>query len=201
MTSASHLGIESKSNFAKRLGVNKSTVTRWGKAGRLELAQNGKVLIEPSIKKINATQGHRTDVTERHAKSRGQSSQRNATTQQPEQNQIKTAIVSVEEATAENQSHQGEQNPQDQNDRSFYKAIEMDYGNKLLKLDESLERGLRISKEDFFSEIADFANSLKTGIEHLIDNTAPQIAGMSDPEEKNKKIKDQFEKLIEILKC
>lgn len=33
-----------KSDFAKMQGVNKSTVTRWGKAGRLVLAENGKVI-------------------------------------------------------------------------------------------------------------------------------------------------------------
>jgi hypothetical protein len=62
--------LESKAAFARRLGVNKSTITRAAQAGRLVL-QGDLVDVEASLARWQATQAGRTDVAERHAAQRG----------------------------------------------------------------------------------------------------------------------------------
>jgi hypothetical protein len=57
--------VESRADFAARIGVNKSTVTRWAQAGRLVLADDGAVDIDASIQRLDATRGIRHDVAER----------------------------------------------------------------------------------------------------------------------------------------
>jgi hypothetical protein len=63
--------VETKADFARRLGVNRSTVTRLDKAGRLVLAADGRVDVEPSLARLEATRGTRYDVSDRHAAARG----------------------------------------------------------------------------------------------------------------------------------
>jgi len=57
--------LESLSDFAQRLGVNKSTVSRWKAAERL-VVQDGKVVVEDSLERLEATKGGRDDLAERH---------------------------------------------------------------------------------------------------------------------------------------
>lgn len=56
---------ESQTAFAKRMEVNKSTVTRWKDAGRLVMAGR-KVDVESSMEMIQQTSGSRDDVAKRH---------------------------------------------------------------------------------------------------------------------------------------
>lgn len=56
---------ETRAEFAARVGVNKSTVTRWAQAGRLVLTDDGAVDIDASIHRLDATRGIRHDVAER----------------------------------------------------------------------------------------------------------------------------------------
>ena len=63
--------IESKAAFARRLGVNKSTVTRAAEAGRIVLTPRGQVEVEKSLERWHATKGARSDVAARHAEKRG----------------------------------------------------------------------------------------------------------------------------------
>lgn len=59
------MSTESLADFARRRGVNKSTVTRWAKAGRLVLDGNA-VQVEKSLDLLAATAGYRADVARRH---------------------------------------------------------------------------------------------------------------------------------------
>lgn len=179
----SHLGIETKTEFAKRLGVNKSTITRWDKAGRLVLAQNGKVIVQESLAQISATQGHRTDLTEKHALDRGQA--------------ITKPTESAKNAT-DNDMDATEQ--QVGKDRAYYKAIALDIGNKQLRLDEALSRGIRINKEDYQKKISLLASQVKSGVERLIDNLAPQLANISNSAERSNKLNQEINNLMENLK-
>jgi len=55
------VSLETQVEFARRLGVDKSTVTRWKVAGRLVL-QDGMVDVEESLAIIEHTKGPRDDV-------------------------------------------------------------------------------------------------------------------------------------------
>lgn len=63
---ASH---EIRAKFAARLGVNRSTVTRWAEQGRL-IEADGRVDVEASLARLQATSGGRDDVKLRHALAR-----------------------------------------------------------------------------------------------------------------------------------
>lgn len=62
--------IETKSAFARRLGVHKSQITRAAQAGRLVLASDGRVEVELSVERWYATKAGRDDVAARHAANR-----------------------------------------------------------------------------------------------------------------------------------
>ena len=57
--------LETQSVFARRLDINRSTVTRWKDAGRIVM-QGKKVDVEASIDLIDQTRGGRDDVVARH---------------------------------------------------------------------------------------------------------------------------------------
>ena len=68
------MGVEkavSKAEFARRLGVSRSTVTRAAQAGRLVLDASGMVLLEQSTTSWAATAGGREDLRGRHQHKRG----------------------------------------------------------------------------------------------------------------------------------
>lgn len=61
---------ETQTQFATRLGVDKSHITRLKQAGRLVMT-DGKVDVEASLQCIKETEGGRDDVAARHAEARG----------------------------------------------------------------------------------------------------------------------------------
>lgn len=78
------MGLMSRAEFARRQGVNKSTVTRWGQDGRL-VERDGLVDAEASAARIERTRGTRHDVADRWAEERGVAlpAQPAAATEQP----------------------------------------------------------------------------------------------------------------------
>lgn len=179
--------IVTKTQYADMKGVNKSTVTRWGKAGRLALSESGKVLVEESDKLINASQGGRSDVADRHALNRGQSipSATNATPGAAH------STVAIDDADMQaNASDIGE-------DRAYYKAIALDCGNQQLKLDEALKNGKRLDGDDFKDVIELLGHQLRGSVERFIDNLAPQIAVLTNETERKEKIQSEIQSLLE----
>lgn len=67
--------LEKQSEFARRVGVDRAQITRWKSAGRLVMDQNGLVEVEASLARVEATRGSRHDVSDRHARERGQALQ------------------------------------------------------------------------------------------------------------------------------
>ncbi len=69
------MATETRSQFAARIGKDKSYVTRLADAGRLVLVGEGRsalVDIEASLMRIEETKGGRDDVAARHAAEKGQ---------------------------------------------------------------------------------------------------------------------------------
>ena len=186
--------IQTKSQFAKTIGVHKSTVTRMGKAGRLVLTPGGKVKVDESIAQISATQGHRSDVSERHTQNRGHSLQignNGNTAQHGTQQQENKDINEDMTATEKEVGH----------DRAYYKAITLDLGNKQIKLDVALDRGIRLDKEQHHQDIGQTAKDIKSAIERLIDNLAPQLAGLTCPQQRLELINKHIQPIMEQTQC
>lgn len=169
----------SKIAFAKLKRVNRSTVTRWGKAGRLVLAQNGKVLVDQTNTLLEKTQGSRSDLTEKHAKNRQQ-----LVVQQVIQ--VETQIEGeVEQAYIDLNGKS----------RQDYRAMEIDAKNGIRKLKKALATGIVLDKQQFREKIAKEGNNIKNAIERLIDNLAPQLANTIDRAGVKTKIEQEIQKL------
>lgn len=148
---------ETKAQFAKRLGVNKSTVTRYGQAGRLVLAPNGKVKVEESLNLINGTKGHRIDVSKLHGQNH-QGLQSDATGVAGDDMGATVELVGM--------------------DRAALKAQTLTYGNKMLELEASKADGSVLDKEDFLKQVGLSGRSFRVGMERLIDNLAPVLVNV-----------------------
>ena len=153
---------ETKAQFAKRLGVNKSTVTRYHQAGRLVLAPNGKVKIEDSLRLIASTKGHRGDVSEKHGQSHGAVAQ----------NATEGVADDDMSATVEMVGF----------DRATLKAQTLTYGNKILELEAAKVAGAVLDKDEFLKQVGQAGRSFRVGIERLIDNLAPVLVNVHGTE-------------------
>lgn len=191
-TTTSHLGIETKAEFARRLGVHKSTVTRYAQADRLVLATNGKVMVKDSLARIYATMGHRTDLTEKHAQDRGQAIKNPTDEQGQSQSDSHDSMDPIDLDMDATEQTVGQ-------DRAKYKAAAIDFGNQKIKLEEALNEGIRIDKQDYHQHISQKAVNLKSAIERLIDNLAPQIATLTDETSRKAKIESEIQLLLQQI--
>lgn len=152
---------ETKAQFAKRLGVNKSTVTRYGQAGRLVLAPNGKVKVEESLQLISSTKGHRIDVSEKHGQNH-QGLQSDATGVADDDMSATVETVGMDRATLQAQA--------------------LSYGNKMLELEAAKVEGTMLDKDEFLKQVGLSGRSYRIGIERLIDNLAPVLVNVHSTE-------------------
>lgn len=147
---------ETKAQFAKRLGVNKSTVTRYGQAGRLVLAPNGKVRVEESLNLINGTKGHRIDVSEKHGQMRDELPDDATGVAGDEINATASGIV----------------------DRAKLQRATLIFGNNIMKIEMALSNGTLVLKEDVVSKAGLDGRAFRIGMERLIDNLAPVLVNV-----------------------
>lgn len=150
--------IETKAQFAKRLGVNKSTVTRYDQAGRLVLAPNGKVKVEESLALITSTKGARGDVSAKYGQVHGSVAQ-NATESVADDDMSATVgMVGV--------------------DRARYKQAALMFGNNMLKIEMGLVNGTLVNKSDVADKASKDGRAYRIGMERLIDNLAPILVNV-----------------------
>lgn len=154
--------VETKAQFAKRLGVNKSTVTRYDQAGRLVLAPNGKVKVEESLALIAATKGARGDVSAKHGQIHGSVAQ----------NATESVADDDMSATVEMVGF----------DRATLKAQTLTYGNKVLELEAAKAAGSMLDKEEFLKQVGQAGKAFRVGMERLIDNLAPVLVNVHGTE-------------------
>lgn len=176
---------------AEGKGPNKSTVTRWGQAGNLVLTQGKmkQVMVEQSLAKINSAQGHRTDMVAKHAKARG------TAIEQPTESLSKTQTDAPSDDDSEDmvatQQVIGEE-------RAGIKAKKLDCENKLIQLKQSIEEGETLYLDEFLADLGKQAGGLRTDIDRLIDNLAPQIYGLNQAE-RNTRIQAEINKLLQKI--
>ena len=166
--------LENKAAFARRLGWNRSTVTRAAQAGRLVM-QGPLVDVEASLARIKATEGGRPDVAARHAAERGpdvghqQDAAENATATP------KTPPPSASEGF-------GTPGTADGAGRARYKALVLQFENQQIKLGMAMSRGLRFARRDVSREATTIGAIVRSAVERVIDQTAPRLAVMTDAE-------------------
>jgi hypothetical protein len=182
--------IETRAAFARRIGINKSNVTRAAQAGRIVLTPGGMVDVEKSIERWYATKGGRDDVAARHAESRG-------------------AVGSVAQPTAENGTAGRETATAAQPDvapsgdggtRTRYKAMGLHFENQSIKLEMALRRGLRYPVALVKREALGIGSSFRAAVERVIDQTAPRLAVMPDDLSRRRLIDAELRRLRWMIK-
>lgn len=175
--------------FARHLGVNKSTITRWAEAGRLVLDAAGHVIIEASERRLVATQGGRTDVAARHAAERGLSipypmpSPKNGASG-PESPGVVDPLLDATPTGSRQQA----------------KAAAMRYENDLIKLEMALRRHLRYDAAAVTREGHALGAMTRAAMERLIDQLAPRLVALPGAGERRRVIELEARRLRHTLR-
>lgn len=164
--------VETKADFARRLGVNRSTVTRGVQQGRILVNGQGHVYIKESLQQWNNTKGGRFDVEARHAAHRG-------------------AALPLSSAMAHLDSNLEDLTDLDESaglatgELAIYKARALEAKNQMALLEVAISKGAMIHKADHQRDIAKLGASVRQGIERIIDNLAPQLHGAAQSQIEN----------------
>lgn len=185
---------ESRAAFARRMGVNKSTVTRWGETGRL-VEQEGKVLVAETMARVAATMAHRNDVAARHAAVRGA----DVPTPQPGAKAAPKAQYSIHGDSVQGSDNAGDGLPAG-GGRARYQALTMQFENQSIKLEMALRRGLRFPREAVKHEAQGLGSMLRAALERMIDIAAPQLAAEKNEGARRRLIANELEKVKRSIK-
>lgn len=162
---------ETLAAFSRRLGVNRSTITRAAQAGRLVLTADGRVHIAPSLALWQATRGARDDVAARHAAARAALfppvAPATSTATPPAAPQI--GPTSPDHPAADTQAPPT-------GSRAFYEAEKLRWQNAQLLLGLGLASGRLIPRTALQHEAHGLGATLRATVERLIDQTSPRLA-------------------------
>lgn len=150
--------LETQADFARRLGVNRSTINRHIAAGRLVMVGK-RIDVEPSLARLAQTTGTRPDVAARHAAARGQT------------------VVADPALPADAADGLVAE-------RASYKAAALQYENDQIKLEMALRSGARLPLSDVKREAVALGATLRAALERLIDQSAPRLAITTSPAER-----------------
>lgn len=186
--------IESKAAFARRLGVNKSTITRAAEAGRLVLTPRGQIEVEKSLERWHATMGARSDVAARHAENRGADIPKTASAQKNAPKARKTP--GAHSGAADGMP--GVEQPG--GTRARYKLAALHYENQSIKLEMALRRGLRYPLALVKQEAGGIGATVRAAIERIIDQTAPRLAVMASDLDRRRLLDAELRRLRWMVK-
>ncbi|MDY0136367.1 MAG: hypothetical protein RBS36_04270 [Thiomicrospira sp.] len=176
--------LETKAEFARRLGVNRSTVTRGVQQGRILVNGKGLVLINESLARWEATKAGRYDVEARHAANRGHKLGL-------------SSAAGVLGANTKISAGAARETPAGLDDISKFKAARIQYENNIMKIEGAIKSGKFLMKEDALKQILRRAAGLKAVMERLVDRLAPQIAGQTSADLIGEVIKKELLKVKE----
>lgn len=180
--------VETQAAFARRLGVNRSTVHRHIEAGRAVTV--GKLIdVEASLARLAQTTGTRPDVAARHAAQRGEPAVPHGATSQtvpPPQKSAGQGIPLAEDTET--------------GSKARYKAMAMHYENAGIKLEMALRRGIRHPLAEVKREAAGIGGTLRSALERLVDQTAPRLAVMDRPEERAALIANELRAMRHLIR-
>lgn len=178
-----------QAEFARILGVSRSTVTRARQAGRLVIDERGRVLVDESLQRYHETAGGRTDVAERHAETRGAA--------------LPPAEAVEEDAQSDGSDDAGDsalpEDPGDDHTRTRLKAMALHYSNQQAKIELALRRHQRYRIEDVRQESLTLGSRVRAGVERLIDEMAPRLRLLS-PQERQDLIAERCGELAQEIR-
>lgn len=185
-----------QSDLARHLGINKSSVCRAIRAGRLVAEADGSYDFDKNAARWHQTAGGRTDVAARHAAQRGAAiptahpAQKNAPRAQnggsvPNLDAAGLGAVADDEAGA---------------NRNKAKTLLLHYENAGIKLEMALRRGLRLDVTAVRRESTGLGAMLRAGIERVIDQTAPRLAAAGNAVERRRILDEAIHRLRWIIK-
>lgn len=163
---------ESRAAFARRLGVNRSTVTRWAETGRVVLAGDA-VEIAASLQKLKDTGGARPDVAERHAAGRAAA---------------KVGAGDTPPVAPPRETTSGDSVG---NSYQTARAVKEKYNALQAKLDYERQLGNLIPKEDVDLALATMGAAVRSRLDVLADQIAPIVAPVTDLNEVHALLSEQ----------
>lgn len=167
--------LETQAQFARRLGVNRSTVNRHLVAGRLVLVGK-RIDVEPSLARLAQVTGTRPDVAARHAAARAR----------PEQSEAPVVAVAEDSAGGE---------------RAHYKALALQFENDQIKLEMALRQGVRLPLAEVKREAINVGAVLRASLERLVDQTAPRLAIIASDAERARLIQQHLRAVRRTLRA
>ena len=174
------------SDFARHLGVNKSSVTRAVQAGRIQREADGSIDFAKATAAWNAGYAGRADVAARHAAQRGAA--------------IPKAHPALENAPAAEFAQSTAGLGIDDGGRSKAKQALMHYENSIIKLEMALRRGMRYEKAAARREATSLGALLRAGIERVIDQTAPRLAAAGSDLDRRRIVAREIQRLRWVFK-
>lgn len=183
---------ETRAAFARRLGVEKSTITRAVQAGRLVIDADGLLDVDDSLRRWKSTQAGRTDVAARHAARRGRA--------------IPEDIGPADRPAALPRAPSAPEIPADldlgegADSRAGWKAQILAYENAAIRLEIALRQGKRYPLADVEREAQSLGAMLRAGFERLIDQTAPRLAVATDRAERRRLIDAELRTLRSLVR-
>ena len=192
--------IETKSAFARRIGVHKSQITRAAQAGRLVLNAGGMVEVEASVERWHATKGGRDDVAARHAAQRGAGAANRGTVGVQAKPSAEPAQNGLNNATSAQPGAQPSGEMPEPGGRARYKAVSMHFENQSIKLEMALRRGLRYPLEAVRREALALGATVRAALERIIDQTAPRLAILGTGLERRRLIDTELRRVRWVVK-
>jgi hypothetical protein len=186
--------IETKTAFARRIGVHKSQITRAGQAGRLVLMPDGRVDVEASVQRWYETKGGRDDVAARHAANRqAVGSMGQPATENPTAARFGATAAQPDVAGPALADGDGV-------NRTKYKAMGLHYENQSIKLEMALRRGLRYPNGLVKREALGIGATVRAAMERVIDQTAPRLATMGNDLDRRRVLETELRRLRWMVK-
>lgn len=179
---------ENAAAFARRLGVNRSTVSRALADGRL-IAVDGWLDIALNLQRWQDTKtGARPDVSARHAAKRGAGGPNPSMEAETAPQREITALLgdllvedSPEAGSAEDRDSQA-LDATAPHTLQHYAALKLAAQNDLVRLGMALRAHRRYPLEKIRKEAQSLGGTLRSALERLIDQTAPRLAMLPGPE-------------------
>ena len=156
---------EHQAAFARRMGVNKSTICRGAKNGRLVLSTDGRIEVEASLVRWAETSGGRDDVAARHAANRG--------AEIPKAQPGDDRPVAGQNNDATNQPNPVQRTSES---RSDAQARKESAAADLLEMEKAKLQGNLIPREDVDTALKAFATATRSRLDVLADQLAPVVA-------------------------
>lgn len=165
-----------RADFARALGVNRSTVTRWAGAGRLVMLADGRIDVEASRQRLAQTSGGRDDVAARWATQRGNAaapeSAQDATTP-PRQGGSITPPVDNRATAPQSDRPAGYETRADAQARKESAAAD------LLEIELAEKRGALLPAGETEAAFRAIGAAVRGALDVLPDQTAPLVAPVS----------------------